>query len=131
LTGDLLRVVLSSEGKNLTEELDHDELNEAFHSIKKPLAKQLVEAKRSELQALLKQAEDVATEELEQLKVRAIEQAETELGGELERLTQLSKRNDSVREDELVGMQVRVEDTVRSLGQLRCVLDAVRVFGVA
>ena len=131
LTGDLLRVVLSSDGKNLTEELDHEALNEAFHSIKKPLAKQLVEAKRSDLQTLLKQAEDVATEELEQLKTRAVEQAKNELGGELERLTQLSERNDSVREDELVGMQQRVDGTVRALGELRCVLDAVRVFGVA
>ena len=131
LTGDLLRVVLSSDGKNLTEELDHEALNEAFHSIKKPLAKQLVEAKRSDLQTLLKQAEDVATEELEQLKTRAVEQAQSELGGELERLTQLSERNDSVREDELVGMQQRVDGTVRALGELRCVLDAVRVFGVA
>jgi len=85
LTGDLLRVVLSSEGKNLTEELDHEALNEAFHSIKRPLAKQLVEAKRQDLQALLKQAEDVATEQLEQLKERAIEQSRSELGGELER----------------------------------------------
>ena len=102
-----------------------------FIQLKKPLAKQLVEAKRSDLQTLLKQAEDVATEELEQLKTRAVEQAQSELGGELERLTQLSERNDSVREDELVGMQQRVDGTVRALGELRCVLDAVRVFGVA
>jgi len=131
LSGDLLRVVLSSDGKNLTEEWDHDMLNNAFHSIKKPLAKQLVDAKRQELQTMLSSAETLANDQLESLKSNAIEQANTQLGAELDRLTRLAKRNDSVREDELQGLQDTLEATKRALTQLRCVLDAVRVFGVA
>ncbi len=131
LSGDLLRVVLSSDGKNLTEDWNHDKLNEAFHSIKKPLAKQLVGAKRQELQTMLGNAETLANDQLDILKSNAIEQAEAQLGAELDRLTRLSKRNDSVREDELQGLQITLEATTRALTQLRCVLDAVRVFGVA
>ena len=131
LSGDLLRIVLSSDGRNLTEEFDHETLNEAFHSIKRPLAKQLVDAKRQELQTLLATAETLADTELESLKQRAIEQAETRLTAEHSRLSQLAKRNDSVREDELTGLQTRLQDTHRALTQLRCVLDSVRVFGIA
>ena len=131
LSGDLLRVVLSSDGKNLTETWDHDMLNDAFHSIKKPLAKQLVDAKRQELQTMLGNAETLADDQLELLKSNAIEQAEARLGAELDRLTRLAKRNDSVREDELQGLKDTLEATKRALTQLRCVLDAVRVFGVA
>jgi len=131
LSGDLLRIVLSSDGNNLTETWDHEALNEAFHSIKKPLAQQLVGAKRQELQTLLANAESAANEELEQIKNRAIEQAQTQLGAECERLTRLAKRNDSVREDELQGMQAQLDGSKRALTQLRCVLDAVRVFGIA
>jgi len=131
LSGDLLRVVLSSDGKNLTDEWDHETLNGAFHSIKKPLAKQLVDAKRQELQTLLSSAETLANEKLDVLKSNAIEQANTQLGAELDRLTRLAKRNDSVREDELQGLKDTLEGTTRALTQLRCVLDAVRVFGVA
>ena len=131
LSGDLLRVVLSSDGKNLTEEWDHEMLNTAFHPIKKPLAKQLVDAKRQELQTMLSSAETIADEQLDLLKSNAIEQANTQLGAELDRLTRLAKRNDSVREDELQGLKDTLEGTTRALTQLRCVLDAVRVFGVA
>ena len=131
LSGDLLRVVLSSDGKNLTEEWDHEMLNTAFHPIKKPLAKQLVDAKRQELQTMLSSAETLADEQLDLLKSNAIEQANTQLGAELDRLTRLAKRNDSVREDELQGLKDTLEGTTRALTQLRCVLDAVRVFGVA
>ena len=126
-----MRIVLSSDGRNLTEEFDHETLNEAFHSIKRPLAKQLVDAKRQELQTLLATAETLADTELESLKQRAIEQAETRLTAEHSRLSQLAKRNDSVREDELTGLQTRLQDTHRALTQLRCVLDSVRVFGIA
>jgi len=131
LSGDLLRVVLSSNGKNLTEEWDHEMLNTAFHPIKKPLAKQLVDARRQELQTMLSSAETLADEQLDLLKSNAIEQANTQLGAELDRLTRLAKRNDSVREDELQGLKDTLEGTTRALTQLRCVLDAVRVFGVA
>ena len=131
LSGDLLRIVLSSDGSNLTETWDHEALNEAFHSIKKPLAKQLVGAKRQELQSMLANAETAANKELDLIKSRAIEQAQAQLGTECERLEKLAKRNDSVREDEIQGMQIQLEGTKRALTQLRCVLDAVRVFGVA
>ena len=131
LSGDLLRIVLSSHDGNLTETWDHETLNEAFHSIKKPLAKQLVGAKRRELQTLLAEAETSANEELEQIKSRAIEQAQTQLGAECDRLSRLAKRNDSVRDDEIQGMLAQLEGSKRALTQLRCVLDAVRVFGVA
>ena len=131
LSGDLLRIVLSSDGGNLTEAWDHETLNDAFHSIKKPLAKQLVDAKRQDLQRMLVDAETAANNELDKLKSRAIEQAEAQLGAECERLGRLAKRNNSVREDEIQGMQAQLEGTKRALKQLRCVLDAVRVFGVA
>ena len=131
LSGDLLRVVLSSDGSNLTEAWNHEALNEAFHSIKKPLAKQLVGAKRQELQSMLANAETAANVELDLIKNRAIELADAQLGAECERLEKLAKRNDSVREDEIQGMQIQLEGTRRALTQLRCVLDAVRVFGVA
>ena len=131
LSGELLRVVISSDGRDLTTTFDHEALNQAYHPVKVPLAKQLVSAKRQELVSMLEQAETLANEALERLKTQSIEQAEKQLGAELSRLTSLAKRNDSVREDELAGLQARCDSTTGSLTQLRCVLDAVRVFGVA
>ncbi len=131
LSGDLLRIVFSSDAGNLTDTWDHETLNEAFHSIKKPLAKQLVAAKRQELQSMLANAEAAANDKLEQIIARAVAMADSQLGAECERLTHLSKRNESVREDEIQGMQAQLDATKRALKQLRCVLDAVRVFGVA
>jgi ATP-dependent helicase HepA len=131
LNGELLRVVLSESMQNLTDQFSHEMLNEAFHSIKKPLAKQLVSVKRAQLQAQLNEAERVANASLDDLKSQATENANTILGSEIERLEALALRNSSVRRDEIEGMRNRLDETLRALTQLRCVLDAVRVFGIA
>jgi len=131
LNGELLRVVLSESLQDLTEEFSHEMLNDAFHSIKKPLAKQLVTVKRPQLQAQLNEAEKIANSSLDQLKTHASENANAILGSEIKRLEALAARNSSVRRDEIEGMQTRLDETLRALTQLRCVLDAVRVYGIA
>jgi ATP-dependent helicase HepA len=131
LSGDLLRVVLNESLHNLTEQFSHEQLNTAFHSIKKPLAKQLVSVKRAQLQAQLNEAESIANASLAALQTQATDNAQTLLGGEIQRLEALAARNSSVRRDEIDGMRNRLDETLRALTQLRCVLDAVRVFGVA
>ena len=131
LSGDLLRVVLNESLHNLTEQFSHEQLNTAFHSIKKPLAKQLVSVKRAQLQAQLNEAESIANASLAALQTQATDNAQTLLGGEIQRLEALAARNSSVRRDEIDGMRNRLDETLRALTQLRCVLDAVRVFGIA
>ncbi len=131
LDGELLRVVLSETCENLTETFSHEDLDEAFHAIKKPLAKQLISVKRPQLQKQLTEAEQIANSAVDELKVKASTNAQLALGRELERLEQLSKRNKSVRADELDGLRTRLEETLRAISQLRCVLDLVRVFGIA
>lgn len=131
LNGELLRVVLSESLKDLTDQFSHDMLNDAFHSIKKPLAKQLVSVKRAQLQAQLNEAERIANSSLDKLKEQATDNANTILGNEISRLEALAARNPSVRPDEIEGLRARLDETLRALTQLRCVLDAVRVFGIA
>ncbi len=131
LNGELLRVVLSENLQDLTGQFSHDMLNDAFHSIKKPLAKQLISVKRAQLQAQLNEAENIANASLDDLKSQASANAKAMLGNEIERLEALAARNSSVRRDEIDGMRTRLDETLRALTQLRCVLDAVRVFGIA
>ncbi|OED43070.1 hypothetical protein AB833_04605 [Chromatiales bacterium (ex Bugula neritina AB1)] len=131
LDGELLRVVLSESCEDLTGQFTHDALDDAFHSIKKPLAKQLISVKRPQLQKQLTEAEGIASSAVTALKLKAAENARTILGGELARLEQLSRRNKSVRADELDGLRTRLDETLRAISQLRCVLDLVRVFGIA
>lgn len=131
LDGELLRVVLNEKCEDLSAQFSHADLDDAFHAIKKPLAKQLVTVKRTQLQAQLVKAETIASATLVELKTLAAANAQQILGGELARLEQLSKRNKSVRDDEIQGLQDRLDDTLRAISQLRCVLDLVRVFGIA
>lgn len=131
MNGELLRVVLTEACEDMTDHFSRDDLDQAFHSIKKPLAKQLVSVKRPQLQQQLTRAEETANNAVKALKKQAVNNAKQTLGGELERLKQLSLRNKSVRADELEGLQTQLDDTLRALSQLRCVLDLVRVFGIA
>jgi len=131
LSAHVVRTVVSSDQGNVTETFDHETLNEAFHSIKRSLAKRVVESKRPELQKLLTSAEEIADAELVTLQKHAQEKATSTLGAELERLKILAARNQSVRETEIKALEQTIEDTSRALSQLRCVLDTVRVFGIA
>ncbi len=128
---DLLRVVLTEDCEDVTPQFTHELLNEAFRSIKKPLAKQVVTVKRPALQQQLVRAEEVASNAVEAIKQQALTNAENKIGGQLQRLTNLAQRNQSVREDEIQALKDKQNDTIRALTQLRCVLDAVRVFGIA
>ena len=131
LNGELLRVVLDESGNDQADALPRDELDEAFRSIKPQLAKQLVKVKRAELAAMLEQAEKSATQSLEVAREQAIAEAREQLGAELTRLEALARRNPSVRADEIERLRERLEQTCAALGRLRCVLDLVRVFGIA
>ena len=131
MNGELLRVVLNEACEDLSVDFSREDLDQAFHTIKKPLAKQLVSVKRPQLQAQLIKAEEIANNAVGALRKQASNNARQILGGELERLKQLSLRNKSVREDEIEGLQNRLDETQRALSQLRCVLDLVRVFGIA
>jgi ATP-dependent helicase HepA len=128
---DLLRVVLSEDCEDLSTQLSHDYLNEAFRSIKKPLAKQVVTVKRPALQQQLTTAETIASDAVEAIKQQALANAEATIGAQLQRLESLAQRNQSVREDEIQAVKDKLAETTRALMQLRCVLDSVRVFGIA
>lgn len=131
LDGDLLRVVVDDSGRELTGQFTHEDLNDAFRSIKRPVAKQLVTIKRQHLQRQLEQAESIAARATTEYQQRAGAHAEGAIGAQLRRLEKLSQRNKSVRSDEIESLHKRLEATQRALSQLRCVLDAVRVIGVA
>ncbi len=131
LDGDLLRVVVDEAGTELTESFEHETLNEAFRTIKKPVAKQLVTVKRQQLQTQLSIAEEIANKATIEYQQRAKVLASQTLGEQLDRLKKLSQRNQSIRQDEVDALQDKLAATDRALSQLRCVLDAVRVIGVA
>lgn len=79
----------------------------------------------------MNEAERIANSSLDSLKSQATDNANAMLGNEIQRLDALAARNSSVRRDEIEGMRTRLDETLRALTQLRCVLDAVRVFGIA
>lgn len=131
LDGELLRVVLDERGTALQAQLPRDLLDDAFRPIKPQLAKQLVKVKRVELVKILEQAEQAASEVLLHAREQAIANARQTLGAELTRLQTLASRNPSVREDEISRLQTRLDSTCEALTRLRCVLDQLRVFGIA
>ncbi len=131
LSGELLRVVLDESGDDQAAQLPRDDLDEAFRSIKPQLAKQLIKVKRVELVRMLELAEKSAAQSLELARDQAIANARDTLGAELARLESLASRNPSVRADEIERLRERISQTTEALGRLRCVLDLVRVFGIA
>jgi ATP-dependent helicase HepA len=131
LDGDLLRIVVDEQGNDQTAQFTHEDLNDAFRIIKRPVAKQLVTVKRPQLQQQLTIAEEIASRATSDYRQRASERATRVLGDQLNRLEKLSQRNPSIRPDELTLIKDNLDASHRALDQLRCVLDSVRVIGIA
>lgn len=122
-----VRVLLDESGANLTDKVSFTGLSKNLHKARKAMARDLIKSRHQQLRTLLDRAEIEAQRELPSIIEAAQTRMRAALDSELTRLEALSRRNPSVREDEINALrnQRQALDQVIEGTQLR--LDAVRV----
>ena len=121
-----MRVVLDEKNrhyKNLTPDLI--EQNQQY--VKRKIAANLVKAKRTQLNAVIKTARQVIEKEAEDRRKYALEQVNSELTDEIERLKALQAVNPMVRPEEIDHLVDQHAELVRQIESAQIKLDAIRV----
>ena len=121
-----MRVVLDEKNryyKNLTPDLI--EQNQQY--VKRKIAANLVKAKRTQLNSVLKASRQMIEKEAESRRETALERVESELTDEINRLRALQTVNPMVRPEEIDHLVDQQKELIRQIESAQIKLDAIRV----
>ncbi|MDC3332804.1 RNA polymerase-associated protein RapA [bacterium] len=121
------RVVMDSNGNNLTKVLTAQHFDKLGEKVAKRSAQELVAHARDQISKMVTKAEDVAELQREDIIAEAVAIIEHEQQGELQRLKALSQVNKNIRQEEIDFQQQLGEQLRQALQHTQIKLDAIRV----
>ena len=122
-----IRVLLDSRGKDLSEVVNHEQLNQLAQHMKKSNRLAILKQIRAELEKLIDIAQTKATALAQPLMTEAEQQVNITIGGELERLTELKKMNGTIRDEEIDFIASRKTEALKHVANASAELQAIRV----
>lgn len=126
LPSSRIRVMLDQSGRSL-EKLTEKLIDANQQRVKRHIGAQIAKARRSEIQALLKKATDMASNQADKIRHAALAEAEEKLGYEIARMEALQKVNPSVHEAEVQAIKQSKDKLLDNLQQTELSLDALRL----
>ncbi len=122
-----VRLLVDSNGKNLSEVLSHQQLNTLCTAIKRTTALAVVNRVRSEIDQMIDNCEQLAAALLPKVLQDASESMERELSAEADRLSALRRYNPAIREEEINFFRRQMAEGLRHIARGEYSLQAVRV----
>ncbi len=122
-----IRVLLASTGKDLTDTIKHSQLNKLCEHVKKSSRPAIIKQVRPILEQLASQAQDIARDQIPPLIDAAMQQTTAALNSEVERLQELQRLNGSVRDEEILYFQQRLQDSLAYIQQAGIDLQGLRL----
>jgi len=127
LPSDIVRHVVTSDGRQLTDALPTETLNRLSAPVAQDTARELVRHAWKEIEALIARAQKLATEAQPEIIDAAIGDATQRHGVELERLRALAQVNPNIRQQEITHLETQAHEVNEHLAGAQLRLDAVRV----
>lgn len=127
LPPQVVRLLLTEQGKDLSQQLDANTLQAMAQSVPQKTAVAVLKAKLPVIKQLLKLADFKIKQQQPDLLMQWQQRVTTHLNGEIERLQQLAEQNHLVREDEVVYAQQQLTKAVERIQSLQPQLDSLRV----
>jgi ATP-dependent helicase HepA len=121
------RLLLDANGRDLSELLTHERLNERVEKIPRGAASKIVKQLREEIEARIDDAEQTFARELLDRQRDAQTAYLSQIDAEIERLTALQRLNPAIRDEELDYLTLLREKGSESLGTARATLQGVRL----
>ncbi|MEH6626186.1 MAG: RNA polymerase-associated protein RapA [Motiliproteus sp.] len=122
-----VRVLLDSEGNDLSQILSDQHISKLARRVAKGQAPAIVRHAREELTALIRRSESIASEQQQALIDTAITNMSEVLGTEMARLKALAEVNPNIRNEELEYLQTMTVALAEYLESAQLRLDAIRV----
>ncbi|AWL18489.1 RNA polymerase-associated protein RapA [Acinetobacter nosocomialis] len=130
LPKQLIRVLLSENGQDLSEKIDPTILKPYLHHLDGNSCRQVVKARREVIEERYRQALDIAKVGLPQLQQQAKEHYGSKWQYEIDRLTYLKQFNPSIRQDEIERLQKLQKEGLSLLDGLTVTPEAIQVLVV-
>ncbi len=131
LSANMVRILISNTGLELTEELSHQELNALSERVRKHTANEIIQYARDEIMQMVENAKLLAEPQQQELIAQALKLTAEEAHDDNERLSALAEVNPNIRQEEIdqLTADALMLDEYLSSAQLR--LDAIRIAFVA
>lgn len=123
----LLRVLMDSNGKDLSAVLGIEQFSKLLQKTPRSNAQEVVRHARPALASMLQQAEEKTKGQQEELIAAAKAQVSAQLNDELARMKALMLVNSNVRQSEIDYLEQRLATSLDYLSQAKLRLDALRV----
>ncbi|WP_410211361.1 RNA polymerase-associated protein RapA [Aquirhabdus sp.] len=130
LPQQLIRVLISESGQDLSARINSAMLHPQIHALDMNNARQVVKLRRDVIEARYKQAEELARAQIKSFSQTAQKRYGDHLQQELDRLIYLKAHNPSVRDDEIDRLTHQRAQGLQLLEQLSLVPDSIRVLVV-
>ena len=125
------RMLMDKKGTNLGDNISFEKLNGQLSPIGRHIATKLVGASQAFIHQQIQHGNVIATTELEIIKTTALNKMNEQLGGELERLSDLKQINPNIREEELDHLRVQQSQLAKFIGNAQIQLDSLRFIVVS
>lgn len=122
-----LRILLDSQGRDLTSKVPRDALTQQATFLDKKTARQIVKQLRDTAQEYIQQQQSPADEWRQQCIDAAQQQASAELNRQQQRLIELQQRNPAVRDAEIAAIAQRLNTMTEAFHQASLSLFAIRI----
>lgn len=109
------RLLLTGDGRDLSDMLSHDKLNEIGGRIKRKNAQQILPRLRDDIEALLPRAQTLAEETLPEAMAQAREALAAHYDGEIETLSQLSILSAEKRDQRIAMLKARRDEGLEAI----------------
>jgi len=130
LPQQLIRVLLSEKGQDLSQKIAPEILKPYLHHLDGNSCRQVVKARREVIEARYQQALELARSALPNFKQQAKEVYSNKWQYEIDRLTYLKQFNPSIREDEIARLQKLQKEGLSLLEGLSVTPEAIQVMVV-
>ena len=130
LPQQLVRVLLSEKGQDLSQKIAPEILKPYLHHLDGNSCRQVVKARRDVIEARYKQALELAKTALPELILQAKDTYNKKWQYEIDRLSYLKQFNPSIREDEITRLQKLQKEGVALLDGASVTPEAIQVMVV-
>lgn len=122
-----IRLVLTSEGKDLTKALTPERLIQRVEPVKRQIARKLVKQAQQPIELLMSQAQQLAMRQHQQIINEAKQKLTRLQDDELQRLKRLALVNPNIRKQEIEQIELETDALEHYLDKAQLIPDALRV----
>lgn len=127
LPQQILRVLLTERGDDLTKVATSEKLLPLIERLDKSKARQVVKARASVIEARANEAKQIAQNQLKDISQEAMVQFGDHLNKEISRLKRLQSINPNVRDGEIIELESMLAQGMEALANLSLIPDSIRV----